>query len=76
MTSASIVLLIIVAALYFTPSIIAIMRKKTNMAPIIIIDILLGWTFVGWVVALVWAAAAEKTPQTVIVNNYGDSSKE
>jgi hypothetical protein len=26
----------------------------------VIIDLLLGWTFVGWVVALSWAASGER----------------
>jgi hypothetical protein len=44
--------------LYFLPSIIA--ANKRNAAAIITLNFLLGWTFVGWIVAFVWALAAER----------------
>lgn len=42
-------------AFYFLPGIIASIRGHRQQAAIWLIDILLGWTFIGWVVALVWA---------------------
>ena len=44
---------------YFLPTIIALVRKKTNFMPILLVNLLLGWTFVGWVVALVWAFSTQ-----------------
>ena len=44
--------------LYFLPSIIA--RDKRHAAGIITLNFLLGWTFVGWIAAFIWALAAEK----------------
>lgn len=43
------------AALYFAPSIVAATRKRANLTSIVLLNIFLGWTLVGWVVALVWA---------------------
>jgi hypothetical protein len=40
---------------YFIPSIVAVMRKHNNRNPIIVLNFFLGWTFFGWVIALVWA---------------------
>ncbi len=40
---------------YFIPSIVAYARRKTNRGAILALNIFLGWTVVGWVVALVWA---------------------
>jgi hypothetical protein len=40
---------------YFIPSIIAIKRKHNNSVSILILNIFLGWTFLGWVLALVWS---------------------
>jgi len=48
---------------YFLPTIIAILRKKTNVAAILLINFLLGWTVVGWIVALVWAVSTERVDQ-------------
>ena len=50
--------------LYFLPTWIG--GGKSNGTSIFLLNLLLGWTFVGWVVALVWATAAEK-PLTLIV---------
>ena len=44
--------------IYFIPSIIA--RKTKFYNGILILNIFLGWTFLGWVAALVWAVSAPK----------------
>jgi len=41
--------------IYFIPSFVAIYRKHNNRNPIIVLNFFLGWTFFGWVIALVWA---------------------
>ena len=46
-------------ALYFIPSIVAIVRDK-NKAQVLIVNLFLGWTFIGWVVALVMAVGEKK----------------
>jgi hypothetical protein len=43
--------------LYFLPSIIG--REKRNFPAIFILNLLLGWTVIGWIVALIWALTAE-----------------
>ena len=44
-----------VAFLYFLPWFLASRRDHPNLAGIAVINLLLGWTLLGWVVALVWA---------------------
>src|SRR5438477_7015589 len=39
--------------LYVLPTILA--WKKTHRMPILLLNLLLGWTLLGWVGALVWA---------------------
>jgi Superinfection immunity protein len=41
--------------LYFLPSIIAAARHHRNATAIFVLNLLLGWTFLGWVAALVWS---------------------
>jgi hypothetical protein len=41
--------------LYFLPSILALARNKRDTISIFVLNFLLGWTAIGWVVALVWA---------------------
>src|SRR4051794_18590280 len=44
---------------YMLPWAIAATTRKSNTASIALIDLLLGWTFVGWVAALVMACLPE-----------------
>ena len=53
-------LLIAVSLLvYFIPYIIAKQNKKQNAGAIGALNFFLGWTLVGWVVALVWAMSKD-----------------
>lgn len=51
-----IILFILSLALYFLPTIIALLRGHRNALAIFLLNFFLGWTFIGWVVALVWSA--------------------
>jgi T4 superinfection immunity protein len=44
--------LIIITLLYFVPTIVAAARHTTNRRSVAVINIFLGWTFIGWIVAL------------------------
>lgn len=48
-------LLALISLLYFLPLAIAFSRGHKDTGPIFVVDLFLGWTLVGWVVALVWA---------------------
>jgi hypothetical protein len=50
---------------YFIPSIMALSNKKKNKSSIIVVNIFLGWTFIGWVVALSWAISKDNDAQIV-----------
>jgi hypothetical protein len=54
--------------LYFVPWYIAHQRHHPNMTAIAVLNVFLGWTFVGWVVALVWSATAIPTKPAAPVN--------
>ena len=47
-------LLISLAFLYFVPTVVAYTRRHRNENPIFLTNLFLGWTFLGWVVALIW----------------------
>lgn len=42
-------------AIYFLPSIHAAINRHRNAGAIVALNLLLGWTFVFWVIALVWS---------------------
>lgn len=41
--------------IYFIPTIVAFSRGHKNALAIFILNLFLGYTFVGWVIALIWA---------------------
>ena len=51
--------LILGVLLYFLPWLVAATNKKKNAQAIGALNLLLGWTLVGWVVALVWALTVD-----------------
>jgi hypothetical protein len=42
--------------MYFLPSIIALARSKRDLLAIFLLNLFLGWSVIGWVVALIWAS--------------------
>ncbi|MEC2076674.1 superinfection immunity protein [Metabacillus fastidiosus] len=40
---------------YFIPFIIALLKKKNNTVAIFFLNLLVGWTFLGWVAAFIWS---------------------
>ena len=49
-------------AAYLIPTIIAVMRKVPNVGSVAVINILLGWLMIGWVVALAMAVRTAPVP--------------
>ena len=55
--------------LYFTPSIVAFSNKKSNTTAIIVLNFFLGWSLIGWIIALVWAVSKDNKPQNIVISN-------
>lgn len=49
------ILLAISLLLWPLPIVIAVIRKHRNTAAISLLTLFLGWTFVFWIIALIWA---------------------
>lgn len=47
--------LLIALIIYFLPIIIAYLRKHKNILPIGLLTMFLGWTFFGWLAAILWS---------------------
>ena len=43
--------------LYFLPAIIG--RHKRGATGIFLVNLLFGWTVIGWIIALMWACASD-----------------
>ncbi|QGH79707.1 hypothetical protein SEA_ANON_36 [Gordonia phage Anon] len=48
--------LLLMLALYLAPSLVAEIRKVPSKGSVIVVNVLLGWTVIGWIVALAMAA--------------------
>jgi hypothetical protein len=65
--------LLFLAVLYFLPTIIG--RDKSDAGLIFAVNLLLGWTVVGWFVALIWASAADARPVPVRLVSMASSGR-
>jgi len=54
------VLLTLLSLFYFLPFAIAFNKKRANTGDIFALNLFLGWSLIGWVVALVWALKEEQ----------------
>jgi len=52
-----ILLIFLVILIYLLPTVVG--WNKKNIGAIFLLNLFLGWTFIGWVVALVWAATKD-----------------
>ena len=48
--------------LYFTPAVIASVRSHHQSGAILMLNVLLGWTVLGWIAAMVWSCTAVQQP--------------
>ena len=48
-----------VFVMYFLPVIVALVKSRRDTLSILLLNLFLGWTFIGWMVALVWAFKPE-----------------
>lgn len=54
---------------YLIPSIIATRKKKNSAGAIIAVNLALGWTFLGYLLALVWALTNDKKEQQIVIQS-------
>jgi hypothetical protein len=61
----SFVFLLVVFCIYFLPTLVAATRDRTNSGAIFVLNLFLGWTLIGWVVAFIWSVAADEKANAV-----------
>jgi len=68
----ALILIVLLVGAYFLPLIIAGLRKVPNVGSVAVINVFLGWTFIGWVVAM--AMACRSADRNIVVHQYGASA--
>ena len=63
-TVTSLISIGVCAILYLLPAINAKSRKHPSTGAIFLLNLFLGWTVIGWLVALIWSATATSTHVT------------
>ncbi len=53
--------------MYWLPTIVAIVRRTPSALGVAMINFFLGWTVIGWIIALVIALAAYPAERVVII---------
>ena len=62
----AILYLLVILGFYFLPTIAAIIRKCKRDAAILVLNLLLGWTIIGWIGALIWALADNVKTEEIV----------
>ncbi|MDB5735576.1 MAG: hypothetical protein JWP16_26 [Alphaproteobacteria bacterium] len=53
--------------MYWLPTIVAIVRRTPSALGVAMLNFFLGWTVIGWIVALVIALAAYPAERVVVI---------
>ena len=61
--------LLAIFVLYWLPTIIAIARHTHSALGVATLNLFLGWTGIGWFLALMWALAASPAQQVIVIEN-------
>jgi hypothetical protein len=48
-------MLIVACLIYFLPTVLALCRGHLSTFAIFLLNLLLGWTLLGWIIALIWS---------------------
>ena len=53
-------LIVLFAWVHFIPTLVAAHREHYNTHTIFVVNLLFGWTIIGWLVLLAWACSGER----------------
>lgn len=54
------ILALVLLLVYFIPAINAYSKAHRSRAMILVVNLLLGWTLLGWLIALAWSAGSAR----------------
>lgn len=59
--------LTVLFVMYWLPTLIAVVRRTPSALGVAAINFFLGWTVIGWIVALIFALAAYPAQERVVI---------
>ncbi|KAA6434866.1 superinfection immunity protein [Rufibacter glacialis] len=60
----ALIILGVLLCFYFLPSVVGV--RKRNFWAIFAVNLFFGWSFIGWVIAFVWACSSDAMPVQVV----------
>lgn len=64
-----IVIFALIVGCYVSPTVVAGIRHVPDFGSVLVINLLLGWTFIGWVAALAMALRSTRRPPVQVVTH-------
>lgn len=64
---------LIILVIYFLPTIVS--WGKSFVLQVFLLNFFFGWTFLGWIIALIWACKTEKQTQVYVHNTTSSDNK-
>ena len=61
-------IILIGVLIYFAPSVIAMIRNHDQKSKIVLINMFLGWTAVGWIGTFIWAIFFNKDERENLID--------
>ena len=60
----------LIIVVYFVPALIANLRDTENVEAILLVNLVFGWTVLGWIAALIWAIVEKLKVKSAIDSSY------
>lgn len=54
------IIVVLVLGFYFLPVVIAWQNDHNSLVTIFVVDLLFGWTILGWLACVIWACLPKK----------------
>ena len=68
-------MLLTIFAMYWLPTIVVVVRQAHSALGVFLLNFLLGWTVIGWFVALIWALGADSRRHEIVVRVERDAAQ-
>jgi hypothetical protein len=65
-STSTILMLIVVIVIYILPTLIAFGREHPHRQDLLVLNLLLGWTLIGWVGVFLWATLARAEDTAIL----------
>ena len=64
----------LIIVIYFVPALIAKLRDTENVEAILLVNLVFGWTMLGWIAALIWAIVETLKVKSAIDSSYAPTA--